>query len=230
MSSPRVSEVLAELAALDNPKFREMNARHGDDHGVNLSDMRAVARRLKTDDALARELWRTGNTAARLLSLLICRPKNFDAHELDTMLREGRIPKVNAWLVSYVIKKSAHAEEMRLRWLSDPDEVVASAGWALTSDLVSRNPEVLDLVALLDTIESQMKAAPERLQWAMNTCLAHIGIEHVEYRERAISIGERLGVLKDYPTPPNCTSPYAPLWIAEMVKRQSTAKKSGKAS
>lgn len=192
--------------------------------------MRALAKRLKTDDVLARELWATGNTAARLLSLLICRPKNFDAHEIDTMLREGRIPKVNAWLVSYVIKKSAHAEGMRRGWLSDPDEVVASAGWALTSDLVSRNPEVLDLEALLDTIESQMKAAPEQLQWAMNTCLAQIGIEHAEYRARAIRIGERLEILKDYPTPPNCTSPYAPLWIAEMVKRKSSPKKSGKAS
>jgi hypothetical protein len=27
-------------------------------------------------------------------------------------------------------------------------------------------------------------------------------------------------VLKDYPTPPNCTSPFAPVWIAEMVRRQ----------
>jgi len=33
-------------------------------------------------------------------------------------------------------------------------------------------------------------------------------------------IGERLEVLKDYPTPPNCTSPYAPIWITEMVRRQ----------
>jgi hypothetical protein len=27
-------------------------------------------------------------------------------------------------------------------------------------------------------------------------------------------------VRKDYPTPPNCTSPFAPIWIAEMVRRQ----------
>jgi hypothetical protein len=26
-------------------------------------------------------------------------------------------------------------------------------------------------------------------------------------------------VLKDYPTPPNCTSPYAPVWIEEIVRR-----------
>lgn len=45
-------------------------------------------------------------------------------------------------------------------------------------------------------------------------------IEHAEHRARAIDIGQRLEVLKDYPTPPNCTSPYAPVWIAEMVRRQ----------
>jgi hypothetical protein len=57
-------------------------------------------------------------------------------------------------------------------------------------------------------------------QWAINHCLAQIGIEHAEHRARAIAIGERLEVLKDYPTPPNCTSPFAPIWITEMVRRQ----------
>ena len=66
-----------------------------------------------------------------------------------------------------------------------------------------------------------MKDAPGRLQWAMNNCLAQIGIEHAEYRARAIDIGERLHVLEDYTTPPNCTSPFAPVWITEMVRRQN---------
>jgi 3-methyladenine DNA glycosylase AlkD len=98
--------------------------------------------------------------------------------------------------------------------------VVASAGWALTSERVVKQPEGLDLAGLLDVIEAEMKAAPERLQWAMNTCLAQIGIGHAKHRDRAVSIGERLEVLKDYPTPPGCTSPFAPSWIAEMVRRQ----------
>jgi 3-methyladenine DNA glycosylase AlkD len=98
--------------------------------------------------------------------------------------------------------------------------VVASAGWALTTERVAKQPGDLDLPGLLDTIEAEMKDAPDRLQWAMNHCLAQIGIEHAELRDRAIDIGERLEVLKDYPTPPNCTSPFAPIWIAEMVRRQ----------
>ena len=215
-----VAEVTAELAALDDPKIRAVNERHGDDHGVNLGKLRAIAKRLKTQQDLARELWATGDSAARLLALLICRPKAYGRDELDAMLREARTPKVHDWLVNYVVKKSPHAEPLRLAWSADPDPVVASAGWALTTERVARNPDGLDLAGLLDVIEAQMAGAPERLQWAMNHCLAQIGIEHAAYRDRAIGIGERLGVLKDYPTPPGCTSPYAPAWINEMVRRQ----------
>lgn len=214
------AEVMAELADLEDPRIRDVNAKHGDDHGVNLGKLRALAKRLKTQQELAGELWGTGDTAARLLALLICRPKAFDRDELDVMLRQAHTPKVQDWLVNYVVKKNPHAEELRVAWFADPDPLVASAGWALTTDRVAKKPEGLDLPGLLDIIEAQMKDAPDRLQWAMNHCLAQMGIEHPAHRARAIGIGERLEVLKDYPTPPNCTSPFAPIWIAEMVNRQ----------
>lgn len=216
-----VAEVMAELAALEDPKTRAVNEKHGDDHGVNLGKLRALAKRLKTQQELARRLWETDDTAARLLSILICRPKAFERDELDVRLREARTPKVHDWLVNYVVKKNPHADELRLAWFADPDPVVASAGWALTTERVAKNPEGLDLAGLLDLIEATMRDAPDRLQWAMNHCLAQIGIEHAEHRDRAIDIGERLEVLKDYPTPPNCTSPFAPIWITEMVRRSA---------
>jgi 3-methyladenine DNA glycosylase AlkD len=216
-----VTGVMAELAALQDPKARAVNEKRGDDHGVNLSKLRALAKQLKTQQELARQLWATDDTTARLLAILICRPKAFERDELDTMLRQARAPKVHDWLVNYVVKKNPHAEELRLAWFTDPDPVVASAGWALTTERVAKKPEGLDLTRLLDVIEAEMKDAPDRLQWAMNHCLAQIGIEHAAYRARAIDIGERLQVLEDYPTPPNCTSPFAPIWIAEMVRRQN---------
>src|SRR5215207_4255729 len=79
MTEATVAEVLAELRALEDPRIREVNERHGDDHGVNLSALRAVAKRLKTQQELARELWATGDTAARLVALLVCRPRRTPA-------------------------------------------------------------------------------------------------------------------------------------------------------
>jgi len=189
------------------------------DQGTHPWSLPEAAELLVREPDLARQLWDTGDTAARLLALLICRPKVFERDELDVMLREARTPKVHDWLVNYVVKKNPHAEELRTAWSADPDPVVASAGWALTTERVAKKPEGLDLAGLLDVVEASMSDAPDRLQWEMNHCLAQIGIEHAEHRARAIDIGERLEVLKDYPTPPNCTSPFAPIWIAEMVRR-----------
>lgn len=219
-TTPTRDEVMAELAELEDARIRAVNERHGDDHAVNLTKLRAVAKRVKKNHPLALELWATGDSAARLLAVLLCRPKEFSATELDTMLREARTRKVHDWLVGYVVMKGPHAEDLRVAWLGDADPVVASAGWALTADRVVKKPEGLDLPALLDVIEAEMAGAHERLQWEMNTCLAQIGIQHPDLRARALEIGERLGVLRDYPTPPNCTSPYAPEWIGEMVRRR----------
>lgn len=215
-----VVAVLAELAELEDPRVRAVNEKHGDDHGVNLTKLRAVAKRLKTQHDLASALWATGDTAARLVALLICRPKAFDAAQLDTMVREAGRPKVHDWLVNYVVKKNPHKEELRVAWMDDADEAATSAGWALTTERVAKQPDGLDLAGLLDTIDAEMADAPERLQWAMNTCLATIGIEHPDHRSRAMAIGERLQVLEDYPTSPGCISPFAPIWITEMVARK----------
>jgi 3-methyladenine DNA glycosylase AlkD len=213
------TKIMAELALLENPKLRAANEERGDDHGVNLSAMRALAKRLKTQHELARELWATGDTAARLLATLIARPKAFSADELDAMIRDISAPKLLDWFIVNIVNPGKYAEELRLRWKDDTD-LVGRAGWSLTTDRVVKRADGLDLDGLLNQIEKEMKGAPEPKQWSMNHCLAEIGIHHPKHRARAIRIGEKLKVLIDYPASPGCTPPYAPLWISEMVRRQ----------
>ena len=97
--------------------------------------------------------------------------------------------------------------------------MAARAGWSMTAERLAKKPTGLDLVALLDRIEAEMATAEAEPQWTMNTTLAMIGIHHPMHRARALAIGERLGIYRDYPTPPGCTSPFAPSWIGGMVRR-----------
>jgi 3-methyladenine DNA glycosylase AlkD len=220
-TSTTIKDAMRELAALEDPGMRAVNERRGDDHGVNLTHLRSLAKRLKTQHELAMQLWATGVTAARLLATLVCRPKAFSAVELDAMIRDIRSPKLLDWFIVNVVKPGRHADELRLTW-KDGNDLVGRAGWSLTTARVVKNAEGLDLYALLDQIEEEMKQAPAHKQWAMNHCLAEIGIHHPELRKRAIAIGKRLAVLIDYPASPGCTPPYAPIWIAEMVRRRET--------
>ncbi|GAA2097337.1 DNA alkylation repair protein [Brevibacterium salitolerans] len=217
--STDLTSALERLSELEDPAVRAANEKRGDDHGGNLSRLRALAKSIRKDHALAVRLWDAGDTAAQLLALLVCTPRKYTVAELDSMVRSTRAPKVHDWFVNYVAKKSPHAEELRQKWLADADQRVASVGWALTAQRVVKDPEGLDLDALLTRIEGEMRDAPADLQWSMNETLAQIGIHHPALRARAVRIGEDLQVLADYPTSPGCTSPFAPVWIAEMVRR-----------
>src|SRR5687767_8650904 len=130
-----IADIRAELVSLEDPKLRAANEERGDDHGVNLSALRAVAKRLKTQHELAKELWATGDTAARLLATLIAKPKAFSADELDAMIRDIASPKLLDWFNTNLVKLGKHAEELRLRWKDDTD-LVGRAGWSLTTERV----------------------------------------------------------------------------------------------
>jgi 3-methyladenine DNA glycosylase AlkD len=222
-----LKETLAQLKALGDEKVRTLNYRNGagdNQFGVKLGDIRKIAAKIKTDDRLAASLWATGNLDAQLLSILILTPGKISRDELDKMVRSVSCPQVADWLSSYVVKEHPEKESLRQAWMEDDNPWAARAGWSIMSGRISKNPEGLDLKALLDRLEKEMGSAPPEVQWTMNNCLAGIGIHHPKLRKRALAIGEKLGIYRDYPCAKGCTSPFAPIWINEMVRRQAEGK------
>jgi len=218
-----VQEILTQLESLGDAKLRAQNAKRGvDDNqfGVKLGDLRKIAAKIKSGHELALQLWSTGNFEARLLALLLVKPAKLSSDALDRMVREARIPQLADWLNAYVVKHHPEKEALRQRWMQDADPWAARAGWSLTAGRIARSADGLDLPALLDRIEAEMAQADPATQWTMNSSLAGIGIHHAEHRARALAIGETLGIYRDYPVSKGCTSPFAPIWIAEMVRRQ----------
>ncbi len=217
-------DALAKLEALGNEKVRAQNAKNGagkKQFGVRLGDIRNVAKEIKTNHELALDLWKTKNVDAQLLAILIMKPKSLSVRDVDRLVRSVTFTQVADWLNAYIVKKHPDKEALREQWMADDHAMAARAGWTLTSERVAKSSDDLDLDALLDRIEAEMVDAPEAAKWTMNACLAEIGINSPKRRKRALSIGETLGVYRDYPTSKGCTSPFAPEWINEMVKRQS---------
>ena len=54
----------------------------------------------------------------------------------------------------------------------------------------------------------------------MNNTLAAIGIRDVGLRGRAVAIGEKIGLYRDWAVSKGCTPPYVPVWVEAMVKRK----------
>ena len=219
-----LEETMAELESLGSEKVRAMNIKNGagpNQFGLKMGDIRAIGNRIKSDPELAKELWRTGNFDARFLATLLMKPKQLSLEEVDALVRSVDFDYLADWLMTNVVKQSPHKEVLRQKWMIDELPIAARAGWSLTTERVIKDPLGLDLKALLDRIEREMLEAPKSSQWTMNFCLLEIGIHHLEHRDRAIEIGETLGVYRDYPVSKGCVSPFAPIAIREMVKRQA---------
>ena len=197
----------------------EKNGAAGQQFGVKHGDIRTLAKEIKPDPPLAQALWDTGNIDARYLAILLMKPKSLTADQVETLLKSNSFLWVSDWFNAYILKQHPAKETLRQKWAADPHPIAARAHWSLTAERVTKDPDGLDLTALLDRIEDEMPTAPAPVQWTMNNTLAAIGISHSTHRARALDIGERLGIYRDYPTPRGCTSPFAPLWIGEMVRR-----------
>ena len=99
-----VQEVMAELKSLGDEKVRAMNARNGvgeNQFGVKMGDLRILAKEIKADPTLAKELWATGNADARLLATLVTKPKELKKSVVDAMVREVNYMQLAEWLTSY---------------------------------------------------------------------------------------------------------------------------------
>src|SRR5262249_22098068 len=135
---------------------REMNARHGapkNQFGVKMGDIRAIARSLKTNHELGLELWGSGNVDAMLLATLIMKPKHLSEEDLERMAASVTYTQLADWLMTNIIKQHPGKEALRRRWMESSQPMLARAGWSLTAERVLKNPEGLDLGALLDRIE-----------------------------------------------------------------------------
>ena len=218
-----LNQTLKELKALGNEKVRAHNTKYGagdNQFGVKHGDIRVLAKKIKTNHELALSLWKTGNVDAQLLATLLIKPKTLSAEEADRLVRSVAFSHVADWLIAYVVKSHPGKETLRHEWMATDDRWAARAGWSLTAERVVKSPDGLDLPALLGRIESEMGTADPVVQWTMNSTLAEIGGRFPKHRKRAIAIGEKLGIYRDYPVSKGCTSPFAPIWINFMVNRQ----------
>ncbi|MBW6492623.1 MAG: DNA alkylation repair protein [Lentimicrobium sp.] len=218
-----VQEILAELKSMSNDKVSAHNIKYGatsvNQFGVKMGDIRNVAKKLKADNNLALELWETKIAEAQSVAVLIMKPKELSVEQLDKLVNTIVFSHVADWFNAYTLKAHPFAEQLLEKWMKSDNKWAVRSAWSLLAVKIGKVAIGLDLDKLLDQIEKEMPVAIPEIQWTMNTALANIGIYHSKHRQRALDIGNRLEIYKDFPVSKGCTSPFAPIWINEMVSR-----------
>ena len=198
--SSDLGSVMAQLEAAGTAQNRKVYARHGAAEpmfGVSYAELGRIARPIKTDHALAQELWDSANHDARVLALRVADPAAVDE------------PLANCWLSdvgNYILAEglgglcaqSSHARALSDSWRDDPAEWTASTGWFIVT-CTAEDPDVwsaVDLRELVHQIESEIDSRPNRVRHEMNGALVVMALRDGNLRRSVLAAAGRIGPVK----------------------------------
>jgi 3-methyladenine DNA glycosylase AlkD len=195
-----LKEVMAELERLGSEQTRKTYRNHGADgavFGVKVGDLKVVAKKIKGDQALALELYRTGNLDAMYLAGLVADGRQMSRKELNAWAKASSWTMIAEYTVPWVTAESPFARELALEWIDSPKELVASAGWNTYAGLLALKPDAeLDLdeiEGLLDRIAKEIHTAANRVRYCMNSFVIVAGTAVKPLLAKARATAEHIG-------------------------------------
>ena len=232
-----VRTALAELERAGTEQNRTIYRRHGageNQYGVSFKDLRALAKGIDHNQALARSLWSTGNADARLLACMVAEPARMDEEDLDAWIADISYYVLVDEFVSSVASQVPGLRARMERWTKSARDWTAQAGWDLAGVLAARDPTLRDefFVDLIDKIEREIEHAGNRTRHAMNGALIGIALRNENLREVAVDAAGRIGPVVVDHGETGCVTPAAIPYIEKTLayRRAQAAKKATKAT
>ena len=215
---------MAALKAAGTAQNRKVYARHGvagPMFGVSYANLGKLQKKIKTDQALAEQLWATGNHDARVLACKIADPTAIKASTLETWSKElDNYVVTDAF--SQLVAKTPHAEKKAAAWTKSKKEWIASAGWTVLASLAMRDDDgpVSKHAEWIARIEDGLHDAPNRVRYARNNALIAIGIRGGSLQKKAIAAARRIGKVEVDHGETGCKTPEAEAYILKAVARK----------
>lgn len=216
------------LAALGTEENRKVYSRHGAGYntfGVSFANLKALTKKIRTNHALAIELWKSGNTDAMTLATMIGDPAQATPAQLEGWIKDVHYHML-ASLVAGFAARSPHAATTRLEWMKSDFDLVSQAGWELVAHAATNDTALDDayFVGLLEDIESSIHAAPNRTRHSMNGALISIALRNPGLKRRALAAAKRIGRVEVDHGDTGCVTPDAIAYVKKAeewrIKRQ----------
>ena len=194
----RLPDILAQLQQHARPDQLDGMARFGivgaGRLGVSIPALRALARSLGRDHALALALWDTGIPDARILASMVSDPAQLTARQMDQWAKD-----FNSWDVCdqtclNAFVRSPLAWRKVPQWAKQSDEFVRRAAFALLACLATHDKRAPDsaFTDALAWIEATARDERNFVKKAVNWALRNIGKRNAALRDAAIACALRI--------------------------------------
>jgi 3-methyladenine DNA glycosylase AlkD len=226
------AEIVAELKPLGSESYKCLLLKHGAKEpffGVKIEELKKIQKRIKKDYKLALDLYDTGISDAMYLAGMISDDERMTKRDLEKWVKNASWHMVAEYTVAGTAAESPHGWELGLKWIDSKQELIASAGWATLSGVVSITPdEELDLAEikrLLKRVEQTIHEQPNYVRSTMNCFVIAVGCYVAPLSELAVKAGKKIGTVHVDMGETACKVPSAPEYIQKVKERGTIGKK-----
>jgi 3-methyladenine DNA glycosylase AlkD len=162
--------------------------------GVSIPSLRAMAKRIGTDHALALDLWASGIHEARVLAGLVDDPALVTAAQLERWAKDFDSWDVCDGVCSNLFDRTPYAWDKAVAWSARSREFVKRAGFVLMAALAVHDKTAPDerFKNFLPLIEREAVDERNFVKKAVNWALRQIGKRNRALNRDAIAAAKRI--------------------------------------
>ncbi|HSP22811.1 MAG TPA: DNA alkylation repair protein [Planococcus sp. (in: firmicutes)] len=195
--------VMQELEALGKERTKKIymsNGAHEPLFGAATGAMKPIAKNIGINQALADELYATGNYDAMYFAGIIADPKAMTVEDFDRWMETAYFYMISDYVVAVTLSESDIAQGVADKWIASGEELKMSAGWSCYCWLMGnrRDEEFSErkISDMLDTVKNTIHDSPERTKSAMNNFLSTVGISYFPLHEKALEVSAQVGIVE----------------------------------
>jgi len=200
--TPDFDSVMRELESLGTAHTKKSYLSRGVREplfGVATGAMKPLKKQIGVDQALAHELWDTGNYDAMYFAGMIADVRVMTEADFDRWIEGAYCAMLADFVVAVTLAESDLAQSVASRWIRSGEESRAAAGWACYQWLLGWRPDsYFDPEGIRDLLQiaaTTIHAASPRLKRAMNNFIVAVGVSYVPLHDEALKTADDIGVV-----------------------------------
>jgi 3-methyladenine DNA glycosylase AlkD len=228
----KLKDVMAALKAKGSESTKRVLLKHGAKEpffGVKVADMKPIAKQIKGDQALALELFATGNGDAQYLAGMVADGKRMTARELQQWADTAAWDMISGTTVPWVASEHPEGFALAVKWTTSKNDQVARAGWNTLGALAATVPDDLlsmgEFGKLLDRVAKEMPKAGDSARYSMNSFVIAVGTYLAPLGDKAIATARKVGKVDVDMGDTACRVPDAEAYIMKSRRGAAVAPK-----
>ena len=162
--------------------------------GVSMATMQPFAKRIGTNHALARALWRTGWYEARIMSAFVGDPSQLTVEQMDAWCRDFDNWGTTDTVCFKLFDRTPHAFGKVEQWAELKDEFGKRASFALLASLALHDKGASDkaFIRCLPLVERGATDPRNFVKKGVSWALRSIGRRNIGLNSEAVKVAKRL--------------------------------------